>query len=397
MASKYPSIPSVPSDVSATTRAWMQAVTQALQSGTGAVRSADRFLKLSDIGRTITLDDDSSNSTLPYSGEATGDTPNPPTNFNVTATIYGSILSWEYPVNNADIVSHVEVWTNSINARSEASRVAIVTRPVAEYKDVWKSPYADHYYWIRCVSYGGKYSTWLPTDAMGGELVMGATSISKRIDDALDILQENLTKDQLATDLLAEINTIAVNTTSIATESSTRSSADSALASSIETVQTSVNNNTASIETANTSIDGIKAEHTVKVQVRSSDGKVVLAGIGMMADSESNQSEIIIMADKFQIVTPDTGEGTPKQPFVVGTVDGVSTIGIDGTLMVDGSVNTKAIATDNAFIGHTIQSANYSAGTAGWQINGATGLAEFNGITFRITDLKSAAGWDELP
>jgi hypothetical protein len=641
--SRYPSIPAIPADATPQQRAWMQAVTQALQSGTGAVRGADRFLRISDVGTTL-LSADTATSTSPASSTATGPIPNPPSNLAVASTVYGARLTWDYPENGLDEVSHIEVWTHNANALTSAARVAIVTKPVAEFRDIWDAPYADHYYWIRCVSYGGKYSAWVPREEMGGMLVTAQASISAKIDEAMDILQGNLTEDQLVQDLAAEINLISApetveqsvnarlaeearirsealaaeaetrelgitqeqttrqteterldrdlyimrsavdnaqamvlteaearatgdvanatllttlqasidSTTSVLTEEQgvraeadkalayrldslvlaagdgiveidseiaariagddalassiqtldtrmgdaessieqeqtarttslesvardlyiartsignaqgliqkesairadedqvvidmvntvdakvdttaalltediqvaatkadasaryartlkaeteattaaiqqdlvTQTGPESALAKSVETVQTTVGENTASIEDAATAIDGIKAERTMKVQVRDADGKLVLAGIGMIADGETEQSEIVLMANELRIVQPD-GTGALRQPFTVGMVDGESLVGIDGTMMIDGSLLAKAISTDHAFIGHTLQSTDYDpeAG-AGYKIDGQSGEANFYNMRFRIMDGAAAA------
>jgi hypothetical protein len=109
---------------------------------------------------------------------------------------------------------------------------------------------------------------------------------------------------------------ISANTAAILTEQSVRASADSANATSISTLSTTVAGNTASISTQATSIGGLSAQYTVKVDV---NGYVAGYGLSTSLFNGTPQSDFIVLADKFAIVTP----GSPaKVPFIVsgGTV-----------------------------------------------------------------------------
>ena len=91
--------------------------------------------------------------------------------------------------------------------------------------------------------------------------------------------------------------------------------------------------------------------------------------------------------------------------LMVGNIDGVATVGIDGNLVVDGTLLARHIAADqidtshmnvlNAFIGLTIQSTSFETGVSGWQIN-KDGDVEFNSGTFRgATDWSAITGDDK--
>jgi hypothetical protein len=111
-------------------------------------------------------------------------------------------------------------------------------------------------------------------------------------------------------------------------------------ASSITQLQTTVGNHTTVIQEHAESVDGLEAQYTVKIDA---NGKVI--GFGLASgDPNEAESEFAIRADRFYVVFP-TGDGsTSIIPFVVGMVDGVSTVGISGQLVVDGSVLARAIA-----------------------------------------------------
>ena len=92
--------------------------------------------------------------------------------------------------------------------------------------------------------------------------------------------------------------------------------------------------------------------------------------------------------------------------LMVGNIDGVATVGIDGNLVVDGTVLARHIAADQidtshmnaleAFIGLTIQSESFETGVSGWQIN-KDGDVEFNSGTFRGATVWSAITGDDKP
>ncbi|SEF22745.1 DUF1983 domain-containing protein [Variovorax sp. NFACC27] len=74
-------------------------------------------------------------------------------------------------------------------------------------------------------------------------------------------------------------------------------------------------------------------------------GLKVVAGnktAGILLNNDGQQSDLVVLVDRFAISTIDT-QGAIKYPFVVGSVAGVSTVGIDGNLVVDGTVSARAI------------------------------------------------------
>lgn len=128
------------------------------------------------------------------------------------------------------------------------------------------------------------------------------------------------------------------NTAALKVESTARASADGTLASQLTSLETEVDGNTASVAQLLSSVSGIEAKYAVKVDV---NGRV--AGIELIATGTT--SAFAIYADKFSIAIPGSPGSAPKIPFVVGMVNGVSTVGIDGNLLVDGSVKAQAIYT----------------------------------------------------
>lgn len=60
-------------------------------------------------------------------------------------------------------------------------------------------------------------------------------------------------------------------------------------------------------------------------------------------DGGATTSTFAVLADKFIVVHPSVN-GTTIQAFIVGLVNGVSTVGINGDLIVDGTILARHIA-----------------------------------------------------
>ena len=86
----------------------------------------------------------------------------------------------------------------------------------------------------------------------------------------------------------------------------------------------------------------LSATHTIKTQVISG-GKTAIAGISLGANKE--ESSVIVMADKFQVV-PNTN-GTPKPIFKVQNGKAV----IAGDLIADGEITASKLATNSVTTG----------------------------------------------
>lgn len=102
------------------------------------------------------------------------------------------------------------------------------------------------------------------------------------------------------------------------------------------------------------SIERLDNSYTISVN---NNGRVTGA---IRLDGTDGTSTFGVLADKFIIVHPSTN-GTTIQAFVVGLVDGVSTVGINGNLLVDGTILARHIDVDTL----SALSANIGTVTAG--------------------------------
>lgn len=77
-------------------------------------------------------------------------------------------------------------------------------------------------------------------------------------------------------------------------------------------------------------------------------GVKVVAGnkvAGVLLNNDGQESNFTVLVDRFAVAQQAAG-GVTKYPFVVGSVAGASTVGIDGTLVVDGSILARSISVD---------------------------------------------------
>lgn len=85
--------------------------------------------------------------------------------------------------------------------------------------------------------------------------------------------------------------------------------------------------------------DDFSAQWAVKI---TSGGQVI--GLAQL-DGSAEESTFTIVADHFLVAHP-TISGTTIQAFGIGLVDGVSTVGINGDLIIDGSIVARHLSVD---------------------------------------------------
>ena len=173
------------------------------------------------------------------------------------------------------------------------------------------------------------------------------SALSSRIDtveatangNSSAIQTEQTTRANADSALASDISTLQTRVgdaeSAIQTEQTTRANADSALASDITTLQTEVDGNTSSIQTQATTLNGLKAQYTVKIDI---NGRVV--GYGLASDGTgdvTNGSSFIINADNFTVIDPDTGEVS------IGWDGAQSAFLVNGDLITTGSIQSSKL------------------------------------------------------
>ena len=129
-------------------------------------------------------------------------------------------------------------------------------------------------------------------------------------------------------------------------------------ASAVTALTTTVGGNTASISTQASSINGLGAKYTVKVDV---NGHVAGFGLASVANNGAVVSEFIVAANKFAIVDPGNGLAAPIVPFAVsGGVVTMQNVVIGNALIENLAVGKLTSGTLTAGI---TQNADINVGT----------------------------------
>lgn len=213
---------------------------------------------------------------------------------------------------------------------------------------------------------------------------------------------------------------IAQNSADIITEQTVRANADSALSSSVSTLQTTVNGNTAAISTNTSSINGIRSIYSVKMDI---NGNV--SGFGLMStlvDGGAVTSDFFVNANRFAVTAPMTAvplrvnstaytvnqavriSGTTDKILIckVGGTSGGSApsiAGAVGTLVTDGTVTWQiassvpfAVLTSSATLnGNTLAPGVYIDGAS--IVNATINSAQIGSLTAdKITTGTLGAG-----
>jgi len=132
-------------------------------------------------------------------------------------------------------------------------------------------------------------------------------------------------------------------------------------------------------------IDTLRNEIIIKVN---ENGYVAGIGIAVVDNDSGNPTgQVVILADKFAIVTPNNDPNeAPKIPFVVGRINGNLTVGINGQLVVDGTIVGRSIAAETITADHlTVGQLSAISGDMG-DLTAGTMRTGTSGIRVEISD-----------
>lgn len=178
-------IPSVPSDASPELRVFLSRVKEIIEVREGLRGDSNRFFTLSELSTLMQMGDDdtATDANTPFNNT----TPiNPPSAMSVVVEAFSHVIKWTNCTD--EHLAGVEIWSNTVNSVTEATRVAVVGRQTDSYTHNSAIITVDLYYWIRSISYSGSYSPWVPTEEQGGYLVAREESLGERIEKVLSAL-----------------------------------------------------------------------------------------------------------------------------------------------------------------------------------------------------------------
>lgn len=143
---------------------------------------------------------------------------------------------------------------------------------------------------------------------------------------------------QQITTLIAQL---AATQASVTEEITARTDGDSALASQVTTLSSTVNGNTAQLQIVAATVDGVETRFGVSLN---ENGQVI--GL-IQLDGTAAGSTFTVLADVFQVAQPGSTGGNPVPVFTIGNVAGVPKVGIRGDMLIDGSITAQKITTSS--------------------------------------------------
>lgn len=268
--------------------------------------------------------------------------------FGATGGVFQITLNWDFGPNPARDLSKIEVWYGTSSNRGVATKLTDLSYPATSWVHLGLDMNVTLNYWVRVQDTQGNYSAWTgPATA----------TTSKDATQILSLLNGKITSSQLFSDLSSRINLIDAPDTVFGSVSSriagyaySKADADKAISTKVDQVTARLDNlggttlEVAMTSTAN-SINGLNSEYSVKID---SGGRVVGFGLSSNVDPDGTKdSDFIVMADNFAVAYP----GAAKQvPFAIGMVNGQSVVGINGALVIDGTLRVKNANIDNAAV-----------------------------------------------
>lgn len=263
-------------------------------------------------------------------------TPPQPTGFVVSGGYETVLLQWDWiSITSFRNQAYAEIWGSDQDVLGNATIIGRSSTGIfVDRLGTGKS----RYYWVRFVSLANVTG---PFNATQGTL--GQTSLD--VPSVLQALQGQITESQLFADLGARIDLI--DGFGAGSVNARISAASVGLQTQIDTVSTTVGDNTTALQVQSTSIDGILGKYTVKI-----DNNGYVSGYGLISEPNNGaiESSFLVRADRFSIASPSGPGITPVTPFTVittpTTINGVAVpVGVymDAAFILRGSITSAQI------------------------------------------------------
>ena len=279
-----------------------------------------------------------------------GEAPGTPLNFKVVGGFQTFTLSWDIPDDPNH--SHMEVWESVIYDNLESAE-RIAQAYGSEFVRSNAGILETRWFWIRAVDTGGNKGEFAgpkvaTTTAIQPEAIPDGTIEESKL---VGTLAQKINDSNAAIEVIEQTRTGEIEVFQQPTAPTEGMNVGDLWIDNNEAVWRYIGGEW--VKQENTTVyDLLKAaisQYTVKTQTMA-DGKLKVAGFGIFNDS-STGSEFAILADRFYIYGQSAaGTYTNIQVFSVDTTQSPPVVGINGDLLVDGSVNGSKI-----FAGSKIQ------------------------------------------
>lgn len=150
-------------------------------------------------------------------------------------------------------------------------------------------------------------------------------------------IEEDLSLVQTLTQLTADLG---VTNADVTTLTQTVADGDSALATQISSLSSSVAGNTSQIAILTSSVDGMSSRFAVTM----TNNNEITGFISL--DGDVQGSSFTVAADYFKVAKVGTTGGTAVPVFAIQTVGGVPKLAILGDMYADGTITTRHLAAD---------------------------------------------------
>lgn len=328
--------------------------------------------------------------------------PASPVSLTAAGEVFGIGLKWGFP-SGLNILSYTEIWYSQTNDRTAATLLTMLPYPRSDFTLTGLKSGQKFYFWTRLVDKNGLAGDYYPVSATDGVEGISATDAANILGYLTNKITSTQLGSDLLSEINSASSTAssaseaaAKAQTAITSEAETRAAADSAISTEVSSVSSAVssmgraadaegdladvlnewssrasitqlqktsssneealaeldtklsakiNQNSADIETNAAAIakaDGtLSSAYTVKTGI-TAGGKYYAAGFAVGVDNSSGsvQSQFLVNADTFAILSSTESGGTVASPF---TVSG-GQVYMDSALIQDASISNAKIA-----------------------------------------------------
>jgi len=284
--------------------------------------------------------------------------PGRPTNVRAMAVWDGIMVKWDWPSDDINIdwlgaiiwVSTTPVFSQGTLGGYTASNFWVHENVGLQGSDAEGFEPGVRYYWVAW--FGRSFddspaNEWTPVTGVSNQTewtphhyepgVRGETALDPEY--VLGVLQDQVTESQIYTSLNTRINLIDYDSEGTRYWEPVQ---DRILAATVG-LEDGIYAAIAQYAGVSITEDEIRGEYNVRLDL---NGYIVGFGLSALAQIDQTNvtygetSAFVIKAETFAVVMP--GEDA-QIPFVVGSVNGVPTVGIDGQLVVDGTIHADSI------------------------------------------------------
>ena len=269
--------------------------------------------------------------------------PSVPTYLTVTGGFRTLTLRWENPT--TEDFSHVEIW-ESVTDNNIATAERIAQAYGTEFVRSNCAVLETRWYWIRAIDTHGNFSDFTSVASGTTNAIQASDIPINTISESMliDALEQKISNSDAAIQIVEDVRMGEVNVFRQATAPTEGMITGDLWIDNTEVVHRYEGGEWVS-KVGTPVYDLLKtaiAQYVVKTQTVTGDGRLKVAGFGLYNDATTG-SEFAVLADKFYVYAQNAGGYSNVQVFTVDSTTTPPTVGINGNLIVDGSITGEKI------------------------------------------------------